>query len=426
MRKITPLETKYLLRIITSTLRVGVSSMTIIDGLAIGFTGIKENRDIIEKAYNLHPDLGEISRILAIEGINKLKSIDINYGIPVQSMLASRIPYTEIIGKLGSPCIAEYKLDGERIQVHKQLDDIKLYSRRLIEISDQYPDVCQFIREKIHADNTIIEGEVVAMDSSYSKMLPFQVLSKRRRKYDIEDITKDVPVCLFLFDLLKLEKESYIDKALTVRREKLEEIVNEEKYLKLVKSVKIESTEQLLEFFNKARKDGTEGIIAKAIGEGSTYHAGNRGYLWIKMKGIEGAKLADTIDTVIIGGRYGRRGGVFGTYLVAVYDPERDVFEAFTRVSSGWTDEIIEKLMIEMKQYEINKKHPKVICDDEADKWFRPEVTIEITGDEITMSDKFSSLGFSLRFPVFLRFRPEKGPKDITTVSEIENLYDIQ
>jgi len=359
MRKISPLETKYLLRIITSTLRVGVSSMTIIDGIALGLTGEKKNREIIERAYNLHPDLGDVTRILAEKGIEELRAIDIKYGTPVQSMLASRVPYKEIINKLGSPCIAEYKLDGERIQVHKQNNQIQLFSRRLLDISDQYPDVCEYIIENINAQNVIIEGEVVAMNSSYKIMLPFQVLSKRRRKYDIEDMTKDVPVCLFLFDLLKFEEQSYIEEPLLVRRKKLEEIVKERKELKLVKSVKVDTTEQLLDFFNEARKDGTEGIIGKSMSTESVYQAGNRGFLWIKMKGIEGAKLADTIDCVIVGGNYGRgrRGGVFGTYIVAVYDPENDKFEAFTRVSSGWTDEIIDTLMIDMKKYEINNKN---------------------------------------------------------------------
>ena len=188
MRKCSPLENKYLLRIITSTLRVGVSTLSIIDGLALGFTGNKESRNIIEMAYNLHPDLGDVTIILAEKGIAEVEKIGITYGIPIRMMLASRVPYGEIIEKLGSPLIAEYKLDGERLQIHKQGQKIRLFSRRLLEISEQYPDVCKTITENIQVNNVIIEGEVVAMDSFYEKMLPFQVLSKRRRKYDVEDV----------------------------------------------------------------------------------------------------------------------------------------------------------------------------------------------------------------------------------------------
>ncbi|TFF90909.1 MAG: hypothetical protein EU548_00645, partial [Promethearchaeota archaeon] len=130
MNRISPLETKYLFRVITSTLRVGVSTQTIIDGLAVGFTGSKSNRDLIEKAFNIHPDLGEMTKILAEEGISKIKQVQVTYGIPIRMMLASRVPYEEIIGKLGVPCVAEYKLDGERLQIHKKGTDIQLFSRR--------------------------------------------------------------------------------------------------------------------------------------------------------------------------------------------------------------------------------------------------------------------------------------------------------
>ncbi len=428
MGKFSPLETKYLLRIITSTLRVGVSTQTIIDGLAVGFTGSKENREIIEKAFNLHPDLGDVSKILAEKGIEKVKKIKITYGTPVRMMLASRVPYLEIITRLGSPFIAEYKLDGERLQIHKQDGSVLLFSRRLLEISEQYPDVCETIKENVKAENVIIEGEVVAMDSFYEKMLPFQVLSKRRRVHNIEDIAKEVPVCVFLFDLLMYENESFVDRPLPERRKKLEEIIVEKDDLRVVNSLFINSTEELLDFFNKARKDGTEGIMAKSLNDTSIYQAGNRGFLWLKLKGLEGGKLKDSVDVVLVGAFHGRgrRKGVYGTYVGAVYDPENDIFEAFTRVASGWTDEIMETLMKDMKQYEVTRKPNYVICEDTPDVWFRPEIVIEIIGDEITVSEKFSSLGFSMRFPVFQRLRPEKGPKDITTVAEIKELYETQ
>jgi DNA ligase-1 len=424
----SPIETKYLLRIITSTLRVGVSTQTIIDGLALGFTGLKENRDIIENAYNLHPDLGDIAKMLAEKGLEEVKDIKIRFGIPIRMMLASRVPYLEIITRLGTPFKAEYKLDGERLQIHKKGNEIKLFSRRLLDISEQYPDVCESVVENVKGETFIIEGEVVAMDSVYEKMLPFQVLSKRRRKYDIEDIKKEVPVCLFVFDLLMYEEEPFMDKPLMERRKKLEEILNQKDEIRLVKSVSINSTDELLNFFNEARKAGNEGIMAKSIQSDSVYQAGNRGFLWIKLKGLEGGKLKDSVDIVLIGAFYGkgRRTGVYGTYIGAVYDIENDTFEAFTRVASGWTDDIMETLTKDVKQYEVSAKPKYVLCDDTPDIWLKPEVVIEIIGDEITVSEKFSSLGYSMRFPVFQRFRPEKGPKDVTTVEEIKDLYHTQ
>ncbi|MFX0082154.1 MAG: ATP-dependent DNA ligase [Candidatus Hodarchaeota archaeon] len=428
MRRSSPLENKYLLRIITSTLRVGVQSPTIIEGLALAFTGTRENKDFIEKAYSLHPDLGEISKVLAEHGLEEVKKIDIQYGIPILSMLASREIYTEFTNRLGVPFVAEYKLDGERLQIHKSEDNVILFSRRLLDISEQYPDVCQTVRENIMAENVIFEGEVVAMDHVYEKMLPFQVLSQRRRKYDVDEILKEVPVCLFVFDLLKFGDESYVDKPFPERRKKLEEIVKDRDELRLVNSVLINSTEELLEFFNRAGEEGNEGIMAKSIKEDSIYQAGNRGYKWLKLKSLEGGKLKDTVDVVLIGAFYGkgRRTGVFGTYVGAVYDPELDKFVAFTRFFSGLTDELSESLTNEMDKYIVDKKSNYVICEDTPDIWFQPEVVMEITGDEITISEKFVTLGYSMRFPVFLRIRYEKGPRDITTVQEIKELYETQ
>ncbi|MBY9020656.1 MAG: ATP-dependent DNA ligase [Candidatus Lokiarchaeota archaeon] len=428
MRKTSPLETKYLLRIITSTLRVGVSTMTIIDGLALGFTGVKKNRDSIEKAYNLHPDLGDVTMILAENGISDVEKVDIEYGVPIRMMLASRVPYGEIIEKLGSPLTVEYKLDGERLQIHKEHENVKLFSRRLLDISKQYPDVCQVINENISAKNVIAEGEVVAMDPFYEKMLPFQVLSKRRRKYDVDDVMKEVPVCLFLFDILKYDNESFLSKPLQIRRKKLEEIVTERDELRLVKSIYVKKTEEMLDFFNEARKEGNEGIMAKSIQDNSVYQAGNRGFLWIKLKGLEGGKLKDSVDVVLVGAFHGkgRRTGVYGTYIGAVYDPVSGKFIAFTRFFSGLTDELSEMLTNDVGKYITKKKPNNVICEDIPDVWLEPEVVVEIIGDEITISEKFPALGYSMRFPVFEKFRPEKSPEDITTVNEIEDLYKSQ
>jgi len=428
MRRSSPLETKYLLRIITSTLRVGVQSTTIIEGMALAFTGSRENKTFIDRAYSLHPDLGEISKILTEQGLDEVKDIDIDYGTPILSMLASRDSYTEFVNRLGIPFIAEYKLDGERLQIHKNGDKIILFSRRLLDISEQYPDVCEIIKANVEADKVIFEGEVVAMDHVYEKMLPFQVLSKRRRKYDVEDISKEIPVCLYVFDLLKYGEKSFIDKPLPKRRKKLEEIIKERDELRLVKSVIINSTEELLEFFNIARSEGNEGIMAKSIQDDAIYQAGNRGFLWIKLKSLEGGKLKDSVDVVIIGAFYGkgRRTGVLGTYIGAVYDPVTDRFLAFTRFFSGLTDEISESLTKDMEQYKTERKPSNVICEDSPDIWIQPEVVMEITGDEITISDKFATLGYSLRFPVFQRIRHEKNPKDVTTIEEIKELYDTQ
>ena len=233
---------------------------------------------------------------------------------------------------------------------------------------------------------------------------------------------------LFLFDLLKIGKESFIDKSLLERREALEEIVIESDEIRLVKSKSIRNTEEMVEFFNEARNIGNEGIMAKSIQKDAIYQPGNRGFLWIKLKGLEGGKLLDSVDVVLIGAFFGtgRRAGVYGTYLGAVYDTKVGKYEAFTRIGAGFSDDDLNSLKEMVDLLIVDYKPKIVICDDKPDKWIDPEVVVEIIGDEITLSDKFSSLGYSMRFPVFQRVRPEKGPKDITSVDEIKYLYENQ
>ena len=154
--------------------------MSIMDALAIAFTGDKVNRQIIERAYNLDPDLGEIAEILAQKGIEVVAQISISVGIPIRMMLASRVPYAQIQGKLGGgDFIAEYKYDGERTQVHKKGQQVRLFSRRLKEITDQYPDVVEAVKMQVKAEEAVFEGEMVAMDPQFTKMLPFQIVSTR-------------------------------------------------------------------------------------------------------------------------------------------------------------------------------------------------------------------------------------------------------
>ncbi|MCK4280728.1 MAG: ATP-dependent DNA ligase, partial [Candidatus Lokiarchaeota archaeon] len=271
-----------------------------------------------------------------------------------------------------------------------------------------------------------------AMDPFYEKMLPFQVLSKRRRKYDIDKMAKEIPVTVFLFDLLMCEGEEYINHSFLKRKKKLEEIIIKRDELQIVVSKEINNTDEMVEFFNESREIGCEGIINKSIKEDSCYQPGNRGFLWIKLKSLERGKMKDSVDVVLIGGYMGRgrRKGVYGTLLGAIYNPENNKFEALTRIASGFTDEIMDDILEKMKEYEIGKKPINVITKEEPDIWFEPKVVIEIIGDEITISEKFdagksseSKTGFSIRFPVFLRFRDDKSPSQITTTQEIKNFY---
>ncbi|MHA1727419.1 MAG: ATP-dependent DNA ligase, partial [Promethearchaeota archaeon] len=436
---------KYLIRIINSTMRVGISDPSIMDALAVAYLDDKDMRSEIERAYNVHPDLGYVARRVHEEGLNGLKKISIQVGMPIRMMLASRLEYSQILPKLGGEkFISEYKLDGERLQIHKNKDEVKIYSRRLKDITEQYPDVQQSIMKNIEAEKAIIEGEAVAMDGFYEKMLPFQVLITRKRKYDIEETVEKVNVCLFVFDLLYLEqngkKEQVMDYPLMKRRKLLKEIISSAENLRYVKGKLIQSTDELVEFFREARGNNCEGIMNKSIHpKESVYKAGNRGFLWIKLKSLERGKMTDSIDVVVIGAKWGKghRVNRYGVLIMAIYNHENEKFEFLTQCGTGFSDENIEDFTALFKPY-ITEKCPKnVICSGEnPDVWFKPAVVMEITGDELTISQKadagkffsgkINKTGYSVRFPVFQRIREDKSVKDVTTVKEIIELFKSQ
>ncbi|MHA1112718.1 MAG: ATP-dependent DNA ligase [Promethearchaeota archaeon] len=444
LARCNPMSVKYLMRIINSSLRVGVSDATIMDALAVAFLNDKKYRKIIEKAFNIYPDLGYLGKIIQDEGLEGLSSVQIQIGTPIRMMLASRLDYTQILDKIGGKCVSEYKLDGERLQIHKHGNNVSLFSRRLKNISEQYPDVQQTILDKISAENVILEGEAVAMDAMFETMLPFQVLTTRRRKYDVQEFVKKVPVCLFLFDILYLEKDGEhivaMDKSMPERRKYLEEITTEHKALRVVMQKPIHTTEELVDFFNEARAKNCEGIMNKSIDPiKSIYKAGNRGFLWIKLKSLEAGKMKDSIDTVPIGAFMGKgkRSSKFGAFLVAVFNEENEKYEFLTRVATGFSDDDLEEFWTILQPTLSDTRPKNVVCNTEKpDVWFNPSIVIEIIGDELTISKKADAgkfyngqvreKGYSVRFPVFQRRRSDKNIEDCTKVDEIVDFHQLQ
>lgn len=439
-----PVMIKYLMRIITSTMRVGVSEPTIMDALAIAYLRDKGYRENIERSYNIHPDLGYVARHVYEKGLKGFDEIEIQLGMPIRMMLASRLEYRQILPKLGGEkFFSEYKLDGERLQIHKDGDKVEIFSRRLKKITDQYPDVIESVLKNIRAEKAILEGEAVAMDAFYEEMQPFQVLITRKRKYDIDEMVEKVPVCLFVFDLLYLNdgdsEEIVMDLPFLERRSLIEEILNQTEKIKLVEGRMISSTPELVEWFKEARSKNTEGVMNKSIDpDKSMYKAGNRGFIWIKLKSLDAGKMSDTIDVVPIGALWGkgRRANTYGTLLVGVLNTETQKFELLTRVASGFSDDNLSEFMDLFKKYEISHSSPKVVCSEKADVWFKPSIVMEIAGDELTVSPKADAgkyydgkmhdNGYSVRFPVFQRIRKDKGVREVTTVKEIINLYENQ
>ena len=434
----TPKEAKYLMRTVTGSLRLGIADMTVLDALAIAYGGGKDAREDVERAYNVSSDLGRVAKTVAEEGIEGIRHFRVCVREPIRPMLAERLSSPdEILEKLGGKCVAEYKYDGERLQAHKTGENVTLYSRRLENISSQYPDAVELFKKYVKAREAILECECVAVDLETGEMRPFQELMHRRRKYGVEKAIEDYPVSLFLFEALYIDGKDLTKETYLTRRKMLEETVTESDHLKIVKYVVTSNAAELEKFFQEAIENGCEGLVCKSIAKDSVYQAGARGWLWIKYKRDYKSEMTDTVDLVIVGAFHGRgkRAGVYGALLLAAYNPESDTFETVTKCGTGFTDEDLAKLPKMLEKHVVAQKHSRVNSMVEADVWFEPSFAMEILGAEVTLSPIHTCAldsirkgsGLAIRFPRFTgKYRPDKAAEDATATREILGMYQKQ
>jgi len=432
----TPQESKFILKILLGTLRLGIAENTVMDALAIAFTGEKENREIIENAYNVSSDLGKVAEVISTGGISEIEKFKIKLFSPIRPMLADRIKSgEETVEKFQEKFAAEYKLDGERAQIHKQKDKIEIFSRSLEIITSYYPDIVEKISKLIISDDVILEAEVVAMNSNSGDFLPFQELMHRRRKYEIEEAVTKYPITVNFFDVLFSDGKNCMDMRYEERRKLLERIIKEDDFARLIPMSVIESEEQVLEVLENSINSGCEGLMLKHLD--STYRAGIRGSNWLKLKREYQNELGDSLDLVVVGAFFGkgRRTGKYGTLLLSTYNDEEDIFPSICKVGTGFTDESLDQLYQILSPKVTLKKNPRIVSEMEADVWFEPELVIEIVASEITQSpihktalDKIKEgTGLALRFPKFTgKIRTEKNSEDASTDEEVIALYKGQ
>ncbi len=437
LSRATPLEVKYLLRTVTERLRLGIGDSTVMEALALAFTGDRRNRAYIERAYNLSSDLGYVAKTLASEGLEGVKRVRIEVGRPVRPMLAERLSVPSLIlKKLGGRCAAEFKYDGERIQAHRKGDELTLFSRRLENITHQFPDLIEFLKDAIDHD-FIVELECVAIDPVSGQIEPFQTLMNRKVKYVTRFHILRYPVAGFLFDILYMDGEDLTLKPYPERRRILENAVRVTERISLAEREIVETVEELESFFHRAVEEGCEGLVCKSLAENSVYEAGKRGFLWIKYKRDYRSQLADTLDLVVVGAFHGRgqRAGRFGSLLMACYDPECDRFRTVCKVGTGFSEEDFRKLEELLEGRRLDHRHPRVDSLLSADIWFEPFLVLEITGAELTLSPVHTCCwgkvvegrGLGLRFPRFTgRYRLDKRPEDATTEGEILEMFHQQ
>jgi DNA ligase 1 len=433
----SPEECKYIIRFALGTLRLGIADSTIMDALALAYTSDKKNRKILENAYNVSSDMGRVSKILAKQGLKAVSAIKIELFIPIRPMLAERVQTSkEALEKVSGKAAVEFKLDGERVQIHRGDKKVQIFSRSLENITHYYPDVAEASRT-ITLRNFIIEAEVVAINKYTEEFLPFQELMHRRRKYDIDKNVENYPVSVNVFDILYASGRDKTNLPYIERRALLKDTITNtvDRRLTLIQQRIVSSVDQLEKFMAKSIEYGCEGLMVKQTN--SPYRAGARGFAWIKIKREYRSELVDTLDLVIIGGSYGRgrRVGRYGALLLAVYDKNENVFKSVCKVGSGFTDEVLEELFTDLGKYMIPKKHPRVYSKLEMNTWFIPTIVIEIIASEITLSPEYDAgmdsirkgFGLSLRFPKFTKkIRRDKNPQDITDESELIEMYRKQ
>jgi len=398
-----PKEAKYIIRTILEELRIGVGEGVLRDAISKVY---KISPEVIENAYNIIGDFGEI-----IQHIKKgdIENIEIKVGRPIKLMLAEKAEsIKEVLGEGNSIKAFEIKYDGMRVQIHKNNNEIKLFTRRLDDVTTQFPEIVEMTKKNLNAISAIVEGEVVAIDENRHPM-PFQNLSMRiKRKYHIKEMTEKIPVEINLFDVIYLNNKTLIKKTFMERREILEKIVNQTKKFRLAEQILTNNEQEAEKFYQKALSMGHEGVMIK--NPEAPYQPGLRvGYMY-KIKPV-----METLDLIITGATWGegRRAHWLASFLLGVRDAETGKILEIGRMATGLTDNQFKEMTETLK--------PLITEEIGQEVKIKPKVVVEVAYEEIQKSPSYSS-GYALRFPRLVRVREDKGIKDADTTERIKHL----
>ncbi|MBR9680261.1 MAG: ATP-dependent DNA ligase [Candidatus Altiarchaeota archaeon] len=402
----SPIEAKYLVRTVLGQLRIGAGHGTIRDAIAQAF-GV--SKPLVEKAISVLNDLGEVSE-LATKGESALVDIKLVPSRPLKVML---YPKAETVGealeKTGEISQAEYKYDGFRTQIHKLGKKVIIFTRRLEDVTHQFPDVVDAVLTSVKVNEAIYDSETVGVDKH--GFIPFQKISQRiRRKYDIKKISKEIPVETHLFDILYLDGKNLIDEPLSTRLKLLEKSFTPSKNLKIVDHMQ-GNAKELEIFYQEALDKGAEGLMIKSLE--SSYKPGQRVGFGYKLK-----PKAESLDLIVVGAEWGegKRANWLSSYILAARNANTNELQEMGRMATGMTEIQLEELTQELKKLVI--KDGKIVK-------IKPKIVMEVAYQEIQKSTKYAS-GFALRFPRLIRVRDDRGVDDIDTVSRIKFLYQNQ
>ncbi len=451
IQTVDSVSARYIMRIPTNTLRLGFSDMTILDSFSWMLEGNKSLRPAIETAYHVRPDLGYIGKTLKQHGIKGLSKVVPAVFTPILMMKAQRVGNADEIFEKITDGTIEPKYDGFRLQIHRKGDEVMLYSRGLENVTYMYPDIVAGVKKEITAKEAILEGEAIGFDPYGGNFLPFQETVQRKRKYNIDEKALEIPLKMFLFEVLYVDGKTLLKETLDDRYEILKKITHLsgdifKDTLLLSQKERLDGKEKLEINFEDALSRGLEGIMIKK--SDGPYQPGARGYNWIKFKRNHSAKVEDTIDCLVMGydqGKGKRADFGIGAFLVGVYDRKLDMFKTVAKIGTGLSDEEWRELKKRCNKIDVAHKPALYDVDKmmDADVWVKPEIVVEIKADEITRSPvhtagrtlkesksgkalEVNEAGYALRFPRLTRFRDDKRPEDVTAIGEVEDLYQHQ
>jgi len=437
--RVSPLESCFIMRSVVGTLRLGFSDMTLLDAFSWMAAGSKSMKTDLEHCYNVSADLGRVIWLLKTGGSAAVAAASMVPGIPVRPAAADRLADSrQVFEKLGV-CVAQPKLDGFRVQIHRWIDELgvtqhRFFSRNLHDMSAMFPDLVAALAV-VSAESIIMEGEAIVHDAVTGSFVPFQETVKRKRKHGIDEAAADLPLTLYLFDVLFCNGESLLHKTHAQRRAVLGAIAPEQGIVRVIEEVYIESADQLSLYFEHAMSTGLEGIVVKKID--ALYQPGKRSSNWVKLKRQERGELADTLDCVVLGyyRGAGRRAAFgIGAFLVGVYNPALELFETIAKIGTGLSDDEWQELRMLCDARVATHKPLHVVCAAALvpDVWVQPYIVCSVRADDITRSPVHAAgrtattPGYALRFPRIMGYRPDKSATDATTIAEVAQLYTIQ
>ncbi len=427
------ISAKHLVRITLGKMRLGIGDPTVLDALSFARKGDRTLRPVLEGAYNRTSDLGLIARTLWDTGEAGLEALKVRAGHPLRPQLAERLPNPEaVIKKLGMVGV-QPKYDGLRVQIHKEGQEVSIFSRNLESMTEMFPELVS-AAAKLDVANVILDGEAIAYNPESEEYVPFQETTARRRKEGIQEFAESVPMRAFIFDVMFRDGTDLTQLPYERRFEIARELIRDSETLQTAPLMKTDSAEVLTRELLDNISRGLEGVVAKRLD--SPYQAGARNFNWVKLKRNTSGQLTDTIDVVLLGyyrGKGKRAEFGAGALLAGVYDADKDEFATITKLGTGLSDQGWREIHGRLSSLEVGEKPARVSSNFVPDVWLEPAIVVEVLADEITPSPRHtagmtaSGPGFALRFPRIVSMRTaDKKPEDATSVREIREMYEQQ